>query len=503
MTIKTLELLVGIPRASIRFYEDQGLLAPARLENGYRDYSEADAQTLRKIKLLRSLQLDLAAIGRLQRGELTLDQALTDQLAGLEADQAALDRARQVCSELKEAGTDWFTLDPRPWLEKLAAAPVPASPRYAPPVDLAPPPDSVLYPWRRFLAREIDLILCGVLWGALSLLLLRWYPPVTQPALLFYNLFHGYVIWALVFLLEPLLLHRFGTTPGKAVFGISVHDGEGNRLSWKAALRRTWTVFSRGCGWGLPFYSQWRLWKSYQSCRDEQRGDWEGYLRRDRTFVWERYRVADDRGWRGVACALVLLLSAAAAVFITACSYLPPNRGALTEAGFYDNCNFYIDRLGVGGRRLDGEGRLLAPAETPGTVAIRLGDEIETAFSVTLDSGTVTGVKLIRQAETDSTLWAFDPYQQVAFLAFAGSLTEVGPFTFLRAATGMSKFLETAGHDYTIPGERICAGLPPLRVRQVTRLENFKNTSSLHFFLEPEEGRTARFWLEFTVAPER
>ena len=46
MTIKELEERTGMARANIRFYESEGLLSPARQENGYRDYSEEDVKTL-------------------------------------------------------------------------------------------------------------------------------------------------------------------------------------------------------------------------------------------------------------------------------------------------------------------------------------------------------------------------------------------------------------------------------------------------------------------------
>ena len=46
MTIKELEALTGLSRANIRFYEKEGLLSPLRRENGYREYTEEDVQTL-------------------------------------------------------------------------------------------------------------------------------------------------------------------------------------------------------------------------------------------------------------------------------------------------------------------------------------------------------------------------------------------------------------------------------------------------------------------------
>ena len=45
MHIAQLEEDLGLSRASIRFYEKEGLLSPERLANGYRDYSEEDLET--------------------------------------------------------------------------------------------------------------------------------------------------------------------------------------------------------------------------------------------------------------------------------------------------------------------------------------------------------------------------------------------------------------------------------------------------------------------------
>lgn len=70
VTIAELEARSGMTRANIRFYESEGFLSPARRENGYRDYSEADLEQLLRLKLLRALDLPLAEIRELQRGEL-------------------------------------------------------------------------------------------------------------------------------------------------------------------------------------------------------------------------------------------------------------------------------------------------------------------------------------------------------------------------------------------------------------------------------------------------
>ena len=76
MTSKEMEARSGVPRANIRYYEAEGLLAPARSGNGYRDYSEEDLRTLEKIKLLRRLGVTIEALRALRDGRADLSAVL-------------------------------------------------------------------------------------------------------------------------------------------------------------------------------------------------------------------------------------------------------------------------------------------------------------------------------------------------------------------------------------------------------------------------------------------
>ena len=62
MTIKEMEQILDIPRATIRFYEKEGLINPQREENGYRDYSEEDVERLKKVIIFRKIGFTVSDI---------------------------------------------------------------------------------------------------------------------------------------------------------------------------------------------------------------------------------------------------------------------------------------------------------------------------------------------------------------------------------------------------------------------------------------------------------
>ncbi len=65
----------GLTRKAILYYEKQGLVRPALLDNGYRDFSPDDVEQLRQIALLRSLGLSLEQIRMALEGPEGLKEA--------------------------------------------------------------------------------------------------------------------------------------------------------------------------------------------------------------------------------------------------------------------------------------------------------------------------------------------------------------------------------------------------------------------------------------------
>ena len=120
LKINEVESLVGITKKNIRFYEDQGLLTPRRnRENGYRDYGEADIETLRRIKLLRKLGFPLEEIRQMQGGMRTVGDGMRRHLSRLEQAREDLAAAARLCGELADCPVRLSDLDAVPLLTRM------------------------------------------------------------------------------------------------------------------------------------------------------------------------------------------------------------------------------------------------------------------------------------------------------------------------------------------------------------------------------------------------
>lgn len=335
MTIKELERRTGLPRTSIRFYEQEGLLTPERRENNYRDYSEDNVRTLEKIKLLRRLSLDLDAIRRLQAGELSLSRALAGQALALEGDRADLERYAQVCEELSRTETSYDDLNPEPWLAALEEKSLPLSRRVDPAEQ-----DSIAaapYPWRRYFARALDLSLAGILWSALQYLVLHWYWPEFGLMGLADTLISAWGAWLFLLVLEPILLCTWGYTPGKRLLRLKVRREDGSKLDLERAVIRTAWILLRGFALNIPFLNLLCLGTCYDKCVKDQVMPWDQGL---------RYTVRPAGKKRVAAYVAISLLFPLPSLAIESESWRLPNPdGPLTPEQVVENYNFLERRV--------------------------------------------------------------------------------------------------------------------------------------------------------------
>ena len=407
MTIKEIETLSGLPRANIRYYEAEGLITPGRAENGYRDYSQADADTLLRIKLLRALGLTIEQLKTLACGEAALDAVLAERLQAMQQEQHALGRAEQVAEQLRQAKVDYQTLDAERYLAELENG-MPAALQQ----DVQPKQHML---WQRFFARYLDVTLYHAFW-------------VTLLPLLGYNLFRNRNGGAMLvqvlslltmFFLEPLLLHIFAATPGKWLFGLRVTDGDGGKLTYEAALNRTAFVFWYGIRLDLPVL---RLVRLYKCAEDEQAG---------KALPWEadsEQTVCDRHGWRFAAAALLAIAVMAGAVLGVLLPIGTVHRGDLTVAQFAENYNAIQRQLGSEGIELDASGCWKAESvfETSGGTTTYMFRDRYPQFEYETENGILTAVIYRLESGTGNEVQAIPDGNvlSLALYAFAGAETK-------------------------------------------------------------------------------
>lgn len=407
MTIKEIETLSGLPRANIRYYEAEGLITPRRAENGYRDYSQADADTLLRIKLLRALGLTIEQLKTLACGEAALDAVQAERLQAMQQEQHALGRAEQVAEQLRQAKVDYQTLDAERYLAELENG-MPAALQQ----DVQPKQHML---WQRFFARYLDVTLYHAFW-------------VTLLPLLGYNLFRNRNGGAMLvqvlslltmFFLEPLLLHIFAATPGKWLFGLRVTDGDGGKLTYEAALNRTAFVFWYGIRLDLPVL---RLVRLYKCAEDEQAG---------KALPWEadsEQTVCDRHGWRFAAAALLAIAVMAGAVLGVLLPIGTVHRGDLTVAQFAENYNAIQRQLGSEGIELDASGCWKAESvfETSGGTTTYMFRDRYPQFEYETENGILTAVIYRLESGTGNEVQAIPDGNvlSLALYAFAGAETK-------------------------------------------------------------------------------
>ena len=122
MKINEVEAAVGVTKKNIRFYEEEGLISPSREPgNGYRSYSQADVERLRRIKLLRKLDVPLAEIREMLEGQRTLAEGMSQQLERLRSRRADLEEAIGFCTLLQQENGPLEQLDVEQTLARLTA----------------------------------------------------------------------------------------------------------------------------------------------------------------------------------------------------------------------------------------------------------------------------------------------------------------------------------------------------------------------------------------------
>ena len=120
MKINQAAELAGITKKNIRFYEEQGLVDPARdTQNGYREYNLDDVRQLERVKLLRQLGVPCESIRRMMTGELSLNTCMQDRLRDLDEAGRSIGHMKTICGLLAEEAADLSAVDASLYLNQM------------------------------------------------------------------------------------------------------------------------------------------------------------------------------------------------------------------------------------------------------------------------------------------------------------------------------------------------------------------------------------------------
>lgn len=263
-------------------------------------------------------------------------------------------------------------------------------------------------PWRRFFARSIDTSIITLLWYAVAYLGFRW----NLTGRIWLNIF---VYLGLMILLEPPVLALFGTTPGKAVFGIRVTNPGGARLTLLQGYERIWRVFSHGYGYSIPIYNIVRQYKSYKECKESGVMEWDEDL---------EYTVKDRSPIRPLVYLVCALALGAATILIPYAADMPKHRGGLTVMQFADNMNRSLQY-----NKVEGSVGMLSPGQ--GNTLAAVSPDLwmpPPKFHIIESDGIVTEVTMEINTANLYSLNSFSNWIYCGVNAFVGAQRGMNPF---------------------------------------------------------------------------
>lgn len=389
MQIQTLEDMTGLDRATIRFYERQGLISPNRLQNGYRDYTDAHYVDLMRIKLLRQTGLPLETIKQLMDGRVTLGDVLSDQLDVIDKYEKGLDQARLFCKMMLQDNVTYHSIDPFRYLNAKEMVEIES------PCVIDTTSEEVRYtqshPFRRYIARRLDQLFVSALVMLIVIVFMH-----VRPYTSMYDTLISMLSILACMPINALCLWMFGTTPGKFATGISVRDINDKNLTFLAAIKREWDVLRYGYGFFIPIYTWIRQYKSYKTHTAGEELSWDYYS--DVQYKpWSRKRM--------VSIVLLTILSISIIFFCAFNLQYPKFRtDHLTMEQFSHNYNDYALQNEMN-TYISPEGEWYTK-DTPGAVIIETDPSVENWSFVTDQAGNLERIEF--ELLTDSRFFFLD-----------------------------------------------------------------------------------------------
>ncbi|MBL6691807.1 MAG: RDD family protein [Pseudomonadales bacterium] len=149
-------------------------------------------------------------------------------------------------------------------------------------------------PWVRYWARMFDIYIFSLIVGVFLGLT---YPEALETS---NDLLLGVVFMFVWVFVESILLTVAGTTPGKALLKVKLIKPDGNEIRFNEALSRSFRVWWRGMGVGIPLVALFTMTNAYNNLKINGVSSWD----KDGAFFVSHEKI----GWVRVLVAIVFFI---------------------------------------------------------------------------------------------------------------------------------------------------------------------------------------------------
>lgn len=261
-------------------------------------------------------------IKNLQQGNGDFSVILLEQIELLESRIKEDTRAMLVCREMQCDCVEFANLDAQYYLRLLSSPSLHTGHSFAEPVERES------HPWRRYFARYLDYSVISAFFSFLIIVILR-IRPFDSVAITVLN----YAVYFAAVPILAIMLHYWGTTPGKWVMGIRMESIHGGKLSGGEALYREGKIIWHGMGLFIPILEIWRKYRSYRQEKDGITQPWN----EDTEIIYEEWSVL-----KKCIAVLIFIISFVVSLYAGFDTYMPTYRGEdITIEEFAENYRDY------------------------------------------------------------------------------------------------------------------------------------------------------------------
>lgn len=338
------------------------------------------------------------------------------------------------------------------------------------------------HPWIRLCARLFDGMFYWVLILAYHWIVEDVYFPLTGFGgnLTFWQIVKcRYLILIVMMVLEPIQLTLFGTTLGKAIFGLKIKGRNGRNLPLEGSIRRTFGLMLYGFALGIPYFMEWRCIKNYLMVRKEEPTDWEKL---------RRYEIHGRKSLRMIAFILGMLVLIGIDLAGMTLGGRPTHRGNVTPEQFAEDCTRLAHWYGLDptyamdaeGIWRDAEGKQSFVNMGPNGRWMRAEGNISYEFILT--DGYVTGVNLNYRNRGRDWMDHMTEQKAVATLAMIGQREDISWLEWIYACKMAERQLLQAHAAGVVTEGEFALDLLCVNAHQTLITDGFEYDPDTHFY---------------------